>query len=111
MFLKILFHDRIKPNKEGFNGHYLLTLTIGVEVGSFIPSTLPWVFLLLLGTLFGHEAHGWWRNGGSILDGDSDNIFIFGSFFFFLLFILFFFFFIVGDPLTNIGTIMVLEVL
>src|SRR5438105_4127568 len=102
MFLKVLFHDSIMPSKEGFNSHYLLTLPIGVGVGSIIPSTLLWILLLLLGASFSHEAHGCGRNRGSTLDGDFDDIFIFGSFFFFLLFIIFFFF-IVGDPLINIG--------
>ena len=44
------------------------------------------------------------------LDGDPSDIFIIDSFFFFLLHFLFFFF-VIEDPLTNIGTTTVLEVL
>src|SRR6266508_6023472 len=88
MFLKELLQETIKLGKKRLNGYYLLILTFGVGVGNFflwgllfllgvllgghllifevgvggfIPCALPWVMLLLLGTSFGHEAHGWWR--------------------------------------------------
>src|SRR5438128_4513614 len=109
MFLEELFHDTIKLGKKRLNGYYLLILTfrvevgnfflwglllllgallgshlliVGVAVGGFIPCALPWVMLLLLGTSFGHEAHGWWRKRALALDGNSGDFFIIGGVFF-----------------------------
>src|SRR6266542_6344536 len=118
MFLKELLHDTIKLKKKRLNDHYLLILTFGVgvgnfflwnlllilgaflgshlltfifgvRVGGFIPCALSWVFLLLLGTSFGHETHGWWTKWAFTLDGDSGDFFIIGRVFFLLLFIIF----------------------
>src|SRR6266542_1518620 len=98
MFLEELFRDTIKLGKKRLNGYYLLILTFGVGVSNFflwglllllgallgshllifgvgvsgfIPCALPWVMLLLLGTSFGHETHGWWRKRAFTLDSDS----------------------------------------
>src|SRR6266540_7072538 len=140
MFLKELLHDTIKLGNKRLNGHYLLILTFGVGVGNFflwnlllllgallgshlltfifgvgvggfIPCALSWVFLLLLGTSFGHETHGWWRKWAFTLDGDSEDFFIIGGVFFFLLLFIIFIIVIIGDPLTNIGMPTTLEVL
>src|SRR6266540_5572635 len=138
MFLKELLHDTIKLGKKRLNGHYLLILSfeVGVgnfflwnlllllgallrshllifrvRVGGFIPCALSWVLHLLLGTSFGHETHGWWRKWAFTLDGNSGDFFIIGGVFFFLLLFIIFIIVVVGDPLTNIGTPPVLEVL
>src|SRR6266542_6157557 len=138
MFLKELLHNTIKLGKKRLNGHYLLILTFGVGVGNFflwnllllfgallgshllifgvgvgdfIPCALSWVLLLLLGTSFGHETHGWWRKWAFTLDGDFGDFFIIGGVFFFLLLFIIFIIVVIGDPLTNIGTSTTLEVL
>src|SRR6266498_286353 len=132
MFLEELFHDTIELGKKRFNGyllilifgvgvddffpkHLLLLLVallrshlffFGVGVGGLIPCTLPRVLLLLLlGTSFGHEAHGWRRKRALTCDGNSGDVFIIGGVFFILIFI------VEGDPFTNIGTPSVLKIL
>src|SRR6266542_2424580 len=138
MFLEELFRDTIKLGKKRLNGYYLLILTFGVGVGNFflwnlllllgallvshllifgvgvgefIPCALSWVLLLLLGTSFGHETHGWWRKWAFTLDGNSGDFFIFGGVFFFLLLFIIFIIVVVRDPLINIGTPAVLDIL
>ena len=86
-------------------------LIFGVRVGGFIPCALPWVMLLLLGTSFCHEAHGWWRKRALTLDGNSGDFFIIGGVFFILLLFIILIFVVRGDLLTNIGMPPILEVL
>src|SRR6266498_2042810 len=105
MFLEELFHDTIEFGKKRFNG-YLLILIFGVGVDDFFPKNLlllldallrshlfffglgvgglnpcalPRVLLLLLGTSFGHEAHGWRRKWAFTCDSNSGDIFIIGG--------------------------------
>src|SRR5438132_4996576 len=131
MFFEELFHDIIELGKKGFNG-YLLIIPSESELMSSSLSTsfflLPFLettssssdsesvasshvpLLLLLGTSLGHEAHGWRGKRAFTCDGYSGDFFFIRGVSLFL-FLLIFIFIVGGEPFTNIGTPLALEIL